>query len=172
MSRLPMVLSWFPIGVLCVVLMSGCSPPPEPSAETAALERSLLSLGDVGGEFEEEYRGQVGVGGGKLCPESDFAFEDVGAVRVAFVWPTGDDQQVELVEMLHVVESGGIDALMAGLEAGVEACDGVEWTDYGETKSFTVVAMPDIADETVAVQSPAVIPRSATKRCTESSPQR
>ena len=155
MRHLPRGLPWITVGVLLVVAVSGCSPPPPPSAETAALESSLLSLSDVGGGFEEEYRGQVGVSGDKLCPDSDFAFEDVGAVRAAFVWPTGDDEQVELVEMLHVVESNGIAVLMADLEAALESCDGIEWTDYGETKSLTVMAAPEIGDTSLAAQSPA-----------------
>jgi hypothetical protein len=158
MCRLPKVLCWFPVGLLALDLVSGCSPPPEPSAETAALESSLLSVADVDGGFEEESRGQVGVGGDSLCPDSDFTFEDVGAVRVSFVWPTGDDDQVELVEMLHVVESGGIDTLMAGLEAGIAACDGVEWTDYGETKSLTAMAVPEISDQSLAVRRPSELP--------------
>jgi hypothetical protein len=155
MRRLPKILCWFPIGVFLLGFVSGCSPPPPPSAETAALESSLLPLADVGGGFEEESRGQVGVSGDKLCPDSDFAFEDVGTVRVAFVWPTGDDEQVELVEMLRVVESGGIAALMADLEAALKSCEGVEWTDYGETKSFTVMAVPEIGDNSLAARSPA-----------------
>jgi|GEM_PF-6963757 len=155
MRHLLKVFPWITVGVLSVVLASGCSPPPPPSAETAALESSLLSLSDVDGGFEEEFRGQVGVSGDGLCPDSDFVFEDVGAVRVAFVWPTGDDEQVELVEMLHVVESGGTAVLMGELEAALESCDGVEWTDYGETKSLTVMAVPEIGDNSLAARSPA-----------------
>lgn len=150
-------LFWFPVGILFLGLVSGCSPPPPPppSAETAAVESSLLSLAEVDGGFEEESRGQVGVSGNKLCPESDFAFEDVGAVRVAFVWPTGDDEPVELIETLRGVESDGIEALMADLEAALGACDGVVWTDYGEEKSFTVMAGPEIGDKNLGVRLPA-----------------
>jgi hypothetical protein len=155
MRHLLRVLSRITVAILLTVPISGCSPPPSPSAETAALESSLLSLSDVNGGFEEEDRGQVGVSGGKLCPDSDFAFQDVGAVRAAFEWPTGDDEQVELVEMLHVVESNRIAVLMADLEAALASCDGIEWTDYGETKSFTVMDMPAIGDNSLAVQSPA-----------------
>jgi hypothetical protein len=158
MCRLPKVLCWFPVGFLILGLVSGCSPPPEPSAKTAALESSLLSAADVGGGFEEESRGQVGVSGDSLCPDSGFAFDDVGGVRVAFVWPTGDDDQVELVEVLHVVESGGIDTLIAGLEAAIAACDGVEWTDYGETMSLTVMTAPEIGDQSFAVRWPSELP--------------
>lgn len=158
MRHLLKVFPWFTVGVVVVVLVSGCSPPPPPSAETAALESSLLSLADVDGGFEEEYRGQVGVSGDMLCPDSDFAFEDVGAVRVALVWPTGDDKEVELVEMLRVVESDGIVALMVDLEVALESCEGVEWADYGETKSLTVMALPEIGDNSLAARSPADLP--------------
>ena len=65
-----------------------------------------MTVAEVDGGFEEESRGQVGVSGDSMCPDSDFAVEDVGAVRVAFVWPTGDDDQVELVEMLVTAGSG------------------------------------------------------------------
>jgi len=158
MCRLPKVLFLFSVGVLFLGFVSGCSPPPDPSAETASLESSLLTVAEVDGGFVEESRGQVGVSGDGVCPESDFAFEDVGVVRVTFVWPTGDDEQVELVEMLHVVESDGIDTLMADLEAALGSCEGVEWTDYGETKSFTVMAVPDIGDNSLGVRSPADAP--------------
>jgi hypothetical protein len=158
MCRLPKVLFLFSVGVLFLGFVSGCSPPPDPSAATAALESSLLTVAEVDGGFVEESRGQVGVSGDGVCPESDFAFEDVGAVRVTFVWPTSDDEQVELVEMLHVVESDGIDTLMADLEAALGSCEGVEWTDYGETKSFTVMAVPDIGDNSLGVRSPADAP--------------
>ena len=155
MRHLLKVVPWFTAGVLMFGLVSGCSHPPPPSAQTAELESSLLALADVNGGFEEESRGQVGVSGGKLCPDSDFAFEDVGTVRVAFVWPTGDDEQVELVEMLRVVEADGIAALMTDLEAALALCEGVEWVDYGETKSLTVMAVPEIGDKSLALRSPA-----------------
>ena len=154
LRRLLKVVYWFPVGVLFLGVVSGCSLPPEPSAETAALEASLLSVADVDGGFEEESRGRVGVSGDSLCPDSGFAFEDVGAVRVAFVWPTGDDDQVELVEMLHVVESDGIDTLMADLEAALGSCEGVEWNDYGETTSLTVMAVPEIGDNSLGARRP------------------
>ncbi len=158
MCRLPKVLFLFSVGVLFLGFVSGCSPPPDPSAATAALESSLLTVAEVDGGFEEESRGQVGVSGDSMCPDSDFAVEDVGAVRVAFVWPTGDDDQVELVEMLHVVESDGIDTLMADLEIALGSCEGVVWTDYGETKSLTVMAVPDIGDTSLGVRWPSEPP--------------
>jgi len=71
------------IGVFAFV--SGCSRPPGPSPETAALEASLLTVADLEDSFVEESRGQVGISGSKLCTESDFAFEDVGMVRASFV---------------------------------------------------------------------------------------
>jgi hypothetical protein len=155
MRHLLKVVPWFTVGVSVILLVSGCNPPPPPSAETAALEPSLLTLADVDGGFEEESRGQVGVSGDKLCPDADFAFEDVGAVRVAFAWPTGNDEQVELVETLRVVGADEIAVLMADLEAALELCEGVEWVDYGETKSLTVMAVPEIGDNSLATRSPA-----------------
>ena len=122
------------------------------------MESSLLTVAEVDGGFVEESRGQVGVSGDGVCPDSDFAFEDVGVVRVTFVWPTGDDEQVELVEMVHVVESDGIDTLMADLEAALGSCEGVEWTDYGETKSLTAMAVPDIGDTSLGVRWPSEPP--------------
>ena len=71
--------------VLVFAFVSGCSQPPGPSPETAALEASLLTVADLEDSFVEESRGQVGVSGSKLCSESDFAFEDVGMVRASFM---------------------------------------------------------------------------------------
>lgn len=143
---------WVLVALLFLGLVSGCSPPPPPSAETAALEGALLSVEDVGGEFIEEYRGQVGSSGWGLCGEADYHFDDVGMVRAAFLWPLGDDEQVEVVEMMYVVESGGVATLMSDLKAAYAACDGVVWTDYGTTQTVETMAAPEIGDDRLAVR--------------------
>ncbi len=142
------------VGVVAVLmgLLVACSPPPPPSAETAALEEALLTVEEVGGEFTEEYRGQAGVSGSGLCPETTFRFSDVGMVRANFLWPLGDDEQVELTEMMYVVEPGGITTLMSDLKAAYEACDGVVWTDYGTTQTVEVIDSPEIGDDRLAVR--------------------
>lgn len=57
------------VGALLVGLTASCSQPPPPSAETAALEGSLLTGADVGGSFVVESRGQVGLSGGGVSPD-------------------------------------------------------------------------------------------------------
>lgn len=143
---------WVGVVVMSMGLVVACSPPPPPSAETAALEDALLTVEDVGGEFTEEYRGQVGVSGGGLCPESTFRFSDVGMVRANFRGPLGDDDQVDLTEMMYVVEPGGITTLMSDLKAGYEACDGVVWTDYGTTQTVEIIDAPAIGDDRLAIR--------------------
>ena len=95
-------------GALLVGLAASCSPPPAPSAETAALEGSLLTVADVGGSFVVESLGLVGLSGGGICPESSFGFDDVGVVRASFV-STVDGDEVSLIEMLRAVEPGELD---------------------------------------------------------------
>ena len=41
-----------------------------------------------------------------------------------------------------MVDPGEMDALFAGLEAAYIACDGEQWTDYGDVKTFSAVAAP------------------------------
>ncbi len=135
---------------LVALLLVSCSPPPPPSAETVALEGSLLALEEVDGGFEEESRGQVGVGGGGICRESDFRFEDIGAVRVSFI-DSGGDEPTELTEMMYVVPDGGISDMMQGLKDGFRACDGVVWTDYGTTQTVDVIEAPGLGDDSFAV---------------------
>ena len=55
-------------------------------------------------------------------------------------------------------ESDGIVALMVDLEVALESCEGVEWADYGETKSLTVMALPEIGYNSLAARSPADLP--------------
>ena len=159
MGRRPKVLGWFPVGVLVVGLVSGCSSSPTepPSAATVDLEPSLLTIHDVGGDFEVEGRDQFGANSDvviSFCPDSDFEFTEVGGVDVRFVWPTDDPDPMKLFETLRIVESGDIDTLMTDLEAAVALCDGVKWTDYGDTYSWTPIDPPEIGDRSVAVQSP------------------
>jgi hypothetical protein len=142
------------LGVLLVgVVVTGCSQPPPPSAETAALESSLMSVDDIGGGFVEEYRGDVGMSGWGVCPETDFKFEDTGMVRASFYRPVGDDDQIEVVEMMYVVESD-VDQLMADLTAAYESCYGLVWTDYGEKKTVEAMTAPVIGDDSLAVAFP------------------
>lgn len=140
-----------PIGLVVVMLLAGCSPPPPPSAATEALEPALLTAADVGGDFEETFRGGVGMGGGSVCPESDFGVEGVGALRVEFVWSRDDDRDVTIEEVVRVVESDGIDALMAGLAAAHDACFGVVWTDYGQTQTIEPYSVPPVGDARIGV---------------------
>jgi len=156
--HLPKVLGWVAVGILAFGLVSGCSSSPtEPSAATAALEPSLLTIDDVGGDFEVEGRDRFGASSDvalSSCPDSHFEFNEVGGVDVRFVWPTDDPDPMKLFETLRLVESDEIDTLMTDLEAAVALCDGVEWTDYGDTYSWTPIDPPEIGDRRVAVQSP------------------
>jgi hypothetical protein len=158
MCPLPKVLCWFAVGVLALGLGSSCSSSPiEPPAAAAALEPSLLTVDDVGGDAEVEGRDQFGASSEvaiSFCPDSDFGFTEVGGVDVRFVWPTDDNQPTKLFETLRIVELDQIDTLMTDLETAVALCDGVEWTDYGDTYSWTPIDLPDVGDRSVAVQSP------------------
>ncbi len=159
LSRLPKVSGWLPIGVLAIGLVSGCSSPPTepPSVATLALEPSLLTIDDVGGDFEVEGRDQFGANSDvviSFCPDSDFEFNEVGGVDVRFMWPTDDPDPMKLFETLRIVESDDIDTLMTDLGTAVALCDGVKWTDYGDTYSWTPIDPPEIGDRRVAVQSP------------------
>ena len=140
------------VGALLVGLAASCSPPPPPSAETAALEGSLLAVAEVGDSFVVESLGQVGLSGGGICPESDFGFEDVGVVRASFV-STVDGDEVSLVEMLRAVEPGELNVLFPALRAAYEACDGVVWTDYGDTQTVELMTGPDVGDDQIAVRA-------------------
>lgn len=162
MSHIPEVRSWFPIGYVLLGLLMGCSPATtEPPAETAALESSLLTVADVGGSFEEEGRNQFGASSDvaiSLCPESDLAFLEVGGVSVRFLWSTADPNPIKLFETLRMVGSQDLRTLMTNVEAAIGVCDGFEWTDYGDTYSWTTLNLPDVGDQLVAVQSPSVRP--------------
>lgn len=138
------------VGAVLVGLVASCSQPPPPSAETAALEGSLLTVADVGGSFRVESRGQVGVSGSGICPESDFGFDDVGVVRASFVWSL-DDDEVGLVEMLRATEPGELDILFPALRAAYDACDQVVWTDYGDTQTVELMTRPEVGDDQIAV---------------------
>ena len=142
------------VGLLVVVAAAGCSAPPPPSAATEALESALLTAEELGGGFEEEFRGGVGVSGGAVCPESEFRLDDVGMMRATFTREVGGDGQIEIEEMAYVVEGGGIDVLMSELKSAYEACDGLVWTDYGEKKTVTTMAAPDVGDDSFAVAFP------------------
>jgi hypothetical protein len=146
-------MSWAVIAVLVAGLLAGCSEPPPPSEETEALESSLLTLADIGGDFAEEYRGPMGASGGGVCPESDFEFEDVGMVRASFVWSLDGDDEVGLVEMLRVGEPGELDTLLPALKTAFEACSGVVWTDYGQTQTVEVMEFTEVGDDRLAVHA-------------------
>ena len=141
------------VGVLFVGLTTGCSEPPPPSAETAALEGSLLRLADVGGGFTEEYRGPVGESGEEVCPESDFKFNDAGMVRASFVLSLDGDDEVGLAQMVRVAEPDELDILFPALKLAFEACSGVVKTDYGETQTLDVVSAPNVGDDRIAVHA-------------------
>jgi len=158
MCRIPKVLGWFLVGVLVLGLGSSCSSSPtDPPAAAAALEPSLLTVDDVGGDVEVEGRDRFGASSDvaiSFCPDSDFGFAEVGGVDVRFVWPTDDSQPTKLFETLRIVGSDQIDTLMTDLETAVALCDGVEWTDYGDTYSWTSIDPPELGDRRVAVKSP------------------
>jgi hypothetical protein len=143
-------------GLVFVVLVvaAGCGAPPAPSAATEALEAALLTVDDIGGGFEEDFRGAVGVSGGRICPASDFRSPDTGMVRATFTRALGAEARIEIEQMMYVVEAGGIDRAIADLEAAYEACDGLVWTDYGEEKTVEMLAAPDIGDRSFAVAFP------------------
>jgi hypothetical protein len=110
MGRRPKVLGWFPVGVLVVGLIAGCSSSPTepPSAATVALEPSLLTIDDVGGDFEVEGRDQFEASSDvvvSFCPDSDFECTEVGGADVRFMWPTDDPDPMTLFETLRIVES-------------------------------------------------------------------
>jgi hypothetical protein len=140
------------VGALFFGLVASCSQPPPPSAETAALEGSLLTVADVGGGFILESRGQVGVSGSGICPESEFRFDDVGTVRASFVWSV-DDDEAGLVEMLRATEPGELDVLFPALRAAYDACYGVVWTDYGDTQTVEPMTGPEVGDDQIAVHA-------------------
>jgi len=54
-----------------------------------------------------------------LCPDSAFAFEEVGGARVGFMGPTDDPDPMKLFETLRIVEFDELDTLMTDLEAAV-----------------------------------------------------
>jgi hypothetical protein len=140
-------------GVACLTLvlavLTGCSPPPPPSAETEALEQWLLTAEEVGGGFTETYRGTAGFGEGKLCPSAADEMPERGVVKVDLERGS-DADRVQLSEVLWVVELGGMGALFATMEASHAACDGQRWRDYGDVKTFTEVVPPDLGDARLA----------------------
>lgn len=69
------------VGALLVGLTASCSQPPPPSAETAALEGSLLTGADVGGSFVVESRGQ------RRCGHSNADPRPIGKVTAASLHP-------------------------------------------------------------------------------------
>lgn len=142
------------VTVLMIATAAGCGAPPPPSAATEALESALLTADQIGGGFEQEFRGSVGSSGGSVCPESEFRFQDVGMVRAAFVGAVGSGARIEIEQMMYVVGEDGIGTLMAGLRAAYEACDGLVWTDYGEKKTVTTMMIPDVGDDSLAVAFP------------------
>jgi len=135
--------------VWAMVTLTACSPPPQPSAETEALEQWLLTAEEVGAGFRETYRGTAGFGEGKLCPSADDGIPEHGVVKVDLERGS-DSDRVELSETLWVVEPGEMDGLFATFEAAQVACDGQRWTDYGDVKTFTAVVAPDLGDACLA----------------------
>lgn len=139
--------------MLVAGLVAGCSRPPPPSAETAALESALLTVADIGGGLVEEHRGAVSASGGGVCPESGFSFEDVGLVAASFVWPTDGEDAVGLTEMVRTGDQAELEALFAELTAAYEACYGLVWTDYGDTQTVEPMAVPDVGDDRLGVHA-------------------
>lgn len=140
------------LGALLVGLAVACTPPPPPSAATVALEGRLLTEADVGSGFAEESRGRAGVSGGMICPEADFETADVGVVRVAFVRGSGRDE-IGLDQVLRVAEQGELDRLFVGMRDAYEACFGVVWTDYGDTRMVEPLMIPEVGDDRIAVHA-------------------
>ncbi len=68
--------------------------------------------------------------------------------------PTDDPDPMKLFETLRIVEFDELDTLMTDPEAAVVLCNGVGWTDCGDTYSWTPMDLPEIGDRRVAVQSP------------------
>lgn len=123
-----------------------------PSPEQWLLNSSDASRPGVGRSeigYTETYRGTAVVGGGKLCPAAQYPIPEHGAVRVELVQGSGSDQIV-LSEVLWVVEKADMDALFAALEASHSECDGEEWMDSGDLKTFAVVAPPNLGDDSLA----------------------
>ena len=109
----------------------------------------LLMPDEVGGGFDETYRGTAGFGEGKLCPSADDEIGEHGVVKVD-LQRGSDANRVELSEVLWVVEPAAMDALFAVFEASHAACDGRRWKDYGDIKIFTTVVPPDLGDACLA----------------------
>jgi hypothetical protein len=144
------------VGVLLVTLVTGCSPPPPPTAETAALEPYLLYVEDIGNGFSADDRGEVGVSGGKVCPESDYKTENMGMVRANFSKASADDEihfGQDLHEHLRSAPPGELAAMMGEMKAAYQVCDGAVWTDYGDGKMLTVLDAPALGDGAIAVQT-------------------
>ncbi|MDH3300556.1 MAG: hypothetical protein OES24_08625 [Acidimicrobiia bacterium] len=135
--------------VWVLVTLAACIPPPPPSAETKALEQWLLTADEVGAGFEETYRGTAGFDEGKLCPSAADVIPEHGVVKVDLERGS-DSDRAELSEILWVVEPGEMDRLFATFETAQLACDGQQWRDYGDVKTFTAVVAPDLGDGCLA----------------------
>lgn len=144
--------SWL-LGVVVVVLLGSvcgaCSP--QPTAETSALEPYLLALDDVGEGFIEERGGQVSYALGHFCPNADVSIDNVGAVKAAFVKPSGE-YEVSVAEHLWTDSPDQLDTFMADLKSAFAACDGVAWEYYGETMVREVIDSPALGDDRIAVR--------------------
>jgi hypothetical protein len=112
-----------------------------------------LTASDIGAGFVEESRGDVGVSGGRPCPDSQFRFEDAGVVRVAFERAsTATGEVAHLIETIQVLEPADSEGLIDRIGAGYEACYGDVWTDYGDTRTVEAMTMPAVGDPSFAVR--------------------
>ncbi len=135
--------------VVLVVAVATCCTGVAPSSETEALEQWLLTAGEAGSGFVEAYRGTAGFDEGKVCPTSDYTIPSHGAARVELT-KGSDADRVELTEVLWTVDPAEMDAVVTGIEAAYIACDGQRWTDYGDVKTFSAMAAPDLGDASLA----------------------
>jgi hypothetical protein len=129
------------IGATCLA----CSP--QPSADTAAMEPYLLTVGEVGAGFSEQRGGQVSTDIGHLCPETDVSVGGFGAVKAWFTTPSGD----EVVELLYAAEPAVVDELMEDIKTAFNECDGIAWDYFGEARMIEVVDGPLVSDDQIAV---------------------
>ena len=60
---------------------------------------------------------------------------------------------MSLIEVLRAVEPGELESLFPALRAAYQACDGVVWTDYGDTQTVELMTAPAVGDDQIAVLS-------------------
>ncbi len=140
--------SAYAVVVLIVTAATSCTGV-VPSSETEALEQWLMTADEAGSDFVETYLGTAGFDEGKVCPASDYTIPSHGVARVEMT-KGSDADRIELTEVLWNVEPAEMDALFAGLETAYIVCDGQQWTDYGDVKTFSNVTAPDLGEASLA----------------------